>query len=306
MNNAHDALALVQHGTPAFPVKLFRVGKEDIELCTQKYLNGVPMIQYHALPLHCHDDYEIIYIKQGSLSFDIEGQIYDVKPGDILNINSYELHSATTHTSESLYYSIVFNIRFLESKYNDSCQHKYIDPLQRSTSFFVNRIPESNQGKVAERCLLDIIQDMQTEYNGYELNVRACLYHYIALCYANGYIRGIGKNQKLNTRKNYFIQEANRFIEAGYTKNITIDDAASALNYSKFAFCRVFKKAFGTSFMDYVNRYRINIAWQLLKDDRLSITDVAYLVGYNSSAYFSRVFRSYIGISPSQVSKIKI
>jgi len=66
---------------------------------------------------------------------------------------------------------------------------------------------------------------------------------------------------------------------------------------------RIFRRELGISPWDYLNRYRIKQAKELLTNTQDSITSVALRVGFNDPAYFSRVFRKQVGQSPSTFRK---
>lgn len=62
----------------------------------------------------------------------------------------------------------------------------------------------------------------------------------------------------------------------------------------------IFKNQFNTSFKEYLNLIRLTESKRLLKETSLSISEIAYLVGYNNVTHFNRVFKEKIGISPSE------
>lgn len=70
------------------------------------------------------------------------------------------------------------------------------------------------------------------------------------------------------------------------------------LHLNKDYFCRLFKKATGTSVIEYLNFARVCKAEELLKSD-MNITDIAYTVGFSSLSYFNRSFNKYKGYSPT-------
>lgn len=63
----------------------------------------------------------------------------------------------------------------------------------------------------------------------------------------------------------------------------------------------MFRKVTGKSVIDYLNRFRIDMAKKLLLDTDLSISDVADMVGFQSEAYFSNVARKVTGMSPARL-----
>jgi AraC-like DNA-binding protein len=88
---------------------------------------------------------------------------------------------------------------------------------------------------------------------------------------------------------------------------ISMQEAARAINYSETYFCKMFKQQFGQNFTTYLTEYRINEAKKLLKQPYMNVKEVSAKVGYTDSSYFARVFRRSVGISPSdyQLQRIK-
>jgi len=66
----------------------------------------------------------------------------------------------------------------------------------------------------------------------------------------------------------------------------------------KRSFLRVFKKAMGLSPIAYLIRVRVSRAAELLQNDEMSITDVAFELNYEDSSYFTRQFQEIMGMTP--------
>jgi AraC-like DNA-binding protein len=90
-------------------------------------------------------------------------------------------------------------------------------------------------------------------------------------------------------------------VEKNYHAKITSEEAARLCGMSPFRFGRAFKDAFGMAFRDYVVRVRLEEAGRLLQNPQMSVTEVAYAVGFNDLSYFSRVFKRHFGVSPSMM-----
>lgn len=82
--------------------------------------------------------------------------------------------------------------------------------------------------------------------------------------------------------------------------NLNIDDFARSMNYGRSTFYRKVKGLLGTTPNDYVKQLRMQTALELLKDDTLTIAEVAYKVGISDAHYFSKMFKASFGISPTQ------
>jgi AraC-like DNA-binding protein len=80
---------------------------------------------------------------------------------------------------------------------------------------------------------------------------------------------------------------------------VSLEEVAKAMHVSKFYFCKMFKKATGLTFTDYLGRVRIEKAKAFLLNPHLRISEIAYMVGFQSLTHFNRVFRNLTGESPS-------
>ncbi len=95
------------------------------------------------------------------------------------------------------------------------------------------------------------------------------------------------------------ITRAKQFINEHQTGEISLTDVARAVNTSTFYFCKLFKKATGLHFTEYLSRIRIEKAKNLLLNPNLRVTEIAYAVGFQSLSHFNRVFKKIAGQSPT-------
>ncbi len=96
------------------------------------------------------------------------------------------------------------------------------------------------------------------------------------------------------------ITRAKEFIAAHQDEALSLGAVAKSVNTSTFYFCKLFKKATGLNFTDYVSRVRIEKAKNLLLNPNTRISEVAYEVGFQSLTHFNRVFRKVVGQSPTE------
>jgi AraC-like DNA-binding protein len=87
------------------------------------------------------------------------------------------------------------------------------------------------------------------------------------------------------------------FEESG--RAITLQEVADRANLSKEAFCRFFKLRTRKTFTQYLQQIRISQAKKLLLESDLSISEIAFQVGFENLSYFNRCFKSLTGTSPN-------
>jgi AraC-like DNA-binding protein len=96
------------------------------------------------------------------------------------------------------------------------------------------------------------------------------------------------------------ITKAKEFIQEKHAEDLTLSQAARAVNTSTFYFCKLFKKVTGINFTDYLSRVRIEKAKNLLLNPNLRISEIAFEVGFQSLTHFNRVFKRIVGQAPTQ------
>ena len=90
------------------------------------------------------------------------------------------------------------------------------------------------------------------------------------------------------------------YIHTNYSEKISLNDIARVCSLSPFQFSRAFKREQGMTPWQFIVQYRISKAMELLRTPGISVTEVAFAVGFNDLSYFARRFRQYAGVSPSK------
>jgi AraC-like DNA-binding protein len=95
------------------------------------------------------------------------------------------------------------------------------------------------------------------------------------------------------------IARARTFIAEHQSEQLSLSQVARAVNMSGFYFCKVFKRATGLTFTDYVARSRVEAVKKMLLNPHMRVSEAAYAAGFQSLSQFNRVFRRVAGESPS-------
>ncbi len=96
------------------------------------------------------------------------------------------------------------------------------------------------------------------------------------------------------------ISKAKAYIDENYQKDISLDDVSRHVDISPYYFSKLFKQEDGRTFIEYLTGLRIREARRLLRNPGLSIKEIGIMCGYADPNYFSRIFKKYEGVTPSE------
>ena len=106
-----------------------------------------------------------------------------------------------------------------------------------------------------------------------------------------------------NAKCNVIIFKAVEHIKENYYKDLTIETLAEFVGKTPNYFSHLFKKEFGMTFSEYVNRIRIGKAKEMILNTNLLVYEIAEKVGYREYAYFVQVFKKIEGRPPTNIRK---
>ena len=119
------------------------------------------------------------------------------------------------------------------------------------------------------------------------------------------YISSLPSNGELPTGRvsameQKFLRSIQEYVSANLHRNITLDDIAEVVCMSPSSLYKKMKEYSGLSPMEYVMKVRLHRAVELLKDDSVSVQEVASAVGFNTHSFFSECFKREFGMTPRQ------
>ncbi len=105
---------------------------------------------------------------------------------------------------------------------------------------------------------------------------------------------------KEEVQVNEMIGKAIEYMKSNFQHNVSLDDVSRVVNVSSYYFSKVFKESMKENFIDYLTKLRIEEAKRLLGEKQLSVKEICVEVGYGDPNYFSRIFKKYEGITPTE------
>lgn len=143
------------------------------------------------------------------------------------------------------------------------------------------------------RSLLRRIADAGDNTPAADAEMAGCLYLLLA------HLIRMNRRQPGGNPHQTYVANALKYIQYNYANDIGVNDISQYVGISRSQLYRAFLQDFGVSPHNYLQTYRINEACSLLQDPAYSVTEVAGSVGFNDPLYFSRVFKSIKGCTPS-------
>ncbi|WP_088104842.1 response regulator transcription factor [Halalkalibacter urbisdiaboli] len=96
------------------------------------------------------------------------------------------------------------------------------------------------------------------------------------------------------------IWKATKYVETHIHEKITMEKVAQHLYLNPSYFSRIFKKETGDTFIDYVNRAKIEKAYHYLVESNNTVEDIASRLGYDNTSYFIKLFKKYTNKTPAE------
>lgn len=245
---------------------------------------------------HSHDFLEISIILEGESNYHFDHQTTRLGAGRVLLFNPGVMHSESQSTGT---YSHQLHI---------GLRNISLEGLPRN--FFPNKTPLIDLGEYHCQFLEKAWQLAQ------EFNEQKSEYHLLGkglVLELLGYLlRSLEEQQgnKVTTslsttakRQQNLVNHTIYYLENHHNQEITLEQLADKLYVSPTHLSKVFKEETGLSPINYLIQIRLKHARELLKDDNLTVKEVAQAVGYQDAYHFSKLFKKYYGKAPSQLEK---
>lgn len=284
-----DKRELKAHGTYEFPVNISRKRLSS-------YGTG-------SFPWHWHDEVELTLVLSGEIDYRVNDSRYLLKAGEGLFCNADALHSGCRVESgqDCDYVSLTFHPRLLGGYEGCVIRRKFVDRIVSSGSLPSLRLsPEEPWQARALEALQGIYRLSQDRPETYELEVQRLLLGIWGDLYRHWEDQGAPPSDPERMERLRVILS---YLHENYGEKITLEDVAKQVGLCKSECCRFFRRQMRQSLFEYLLDYRVGRSLPLLKVGRLTVAEVASQVGFSNPAYFSKVFRTRMKLSPREYQK---
>ncbi len=238
----------------------------------------------HAIPLHWHENIEIVLVTAGEGVINCDTRQLRVKKDDIVVVNSNYMHGFSTDQALFSYAYLIVDRSFCIANYFDTNLIRFqelfqdaeiVQWIQEICLKFDNKENSKYRVQMIRAMVLKLMVKLCMEYSTDERAPHVDSHLLSRLKQAIGYIRS----------------ESNR--------DLSLDEVADFAGLSKFYFAREFHRITGNTFVSYLNLVRCENAKKMLIENQKNIGEIARACGFENQSYFTRRFRSYTGMLPS-------
>ena len=238
--------------------------------------------------MHTHPFSEIFYVVNGNGLFKIKDEDFSVKTHDLVIVNANLLHTESSKDANPLEY-IVLGIDGMSLK-----------PANNPDLFAESLYSIQNCGnnRNAISFYLDSILREAAAKNEHYETICHKLAEILVLAIARGIESDIILTADATSNKDgAYIKN---YIDVHFAQDLNLDTLAEATYMNKFYLSHIFRRSFGTSPINYLIERRISTAQFLLETTKYSIAEISEIVGYNSTSYFSQIFKKRTGSTPRE------
>lgn len=253
-----------------------------------------------VVPWHWHEELEFNYAYQGTIMIETLNCTYTIQQGEAYFINTNVMNTKRKGESSTsaMEHAHLFHPVLLTGHFRSIFQTKYLNPVLQNQSIEVMIIKEDTKsGKEFLRLLHKLTElhrqkDQEFEIRSILGKAWMVLMEEIAVQQTRKNAPAFYKQERLKSMLNY--------LHTNYARRLTLSDLAKHVGISEKECIRSFKALFHQTPIEYLVEYRIEQAKRLLRETDESITNIAFMTGFNNCTYFGKTFRKITQMTPKE------
>ena len=253
-----------------------------------------------VLTPHCHYPIEVNCFLSGSGEYAIAEQTYHIQPGAVFVFGNNVIHRITSICSDEPL--DILKVHFSPSILLEDPGFSHFHEIFFRTSGYSVISPDSSyQAQICATLKMMVEENEKKEFLSKELMTS----YLFILCTVIA--RHIRKNEpqlakeQFRSDNHFAIFSTIEFINQNLHCNLNIDQLAQMAQMSKNSYLFWFKHFNGISPYSYIQSKRILKAIKLLKQQKMTVTQIAFECGYNNTVSFNKAFKKVMGCTPSDL-----
>ena len=252
-------------------------------------------------PIHFHDDIEVVYVLDGSVTLRNGYYTYSLRQGDIYILNDREMHSFESTGEDNMVMMLQMDLSYFSRYYNSL-----------KNCFFVTDTEDDSDESldVLKDILARIMMEVLQKGYGYEHKVIENTHNLIASLMADFQYfvmeDGRFKNETRNKGNKILAGRLNRitdYMYDNYNRKLTLSEIADREHLSIYYLSHIIKGATGLSFQDLLSYIRVEESEKLLLGTNKKIGAIAEETGFSAVRYYIKHFEHWFGMHPLEYRK---
>lgn len=241
-------------------------------------------------PMHWHNNIEIVFVISGEVKAKINNLEFVVHKGEILFVNSNELHETEANNKNEIEaITILLSYDFMKQYYPQ------ID------SYYFELEGREEESKKIKELMVKCADEYKEKGEVYELKISILLMELCKILIENCKVKRDRENIVIQDEKNIQnVKRAIAYMEENYELNLCLKDIAYEIGMAPTYFERFFKKNTGETFYSYLNKIRLYYSYKELINTDLSITEIALNNGFANVKSFIEVFKRTYNMTPGK------
>ncbi len=252
----------------------------------------------HLFYWHFHPELELVYIEGAKAKRHVGDHISEFKESDLVLIGSNIPHLNFDHGITTNYRQEVLHIApaFKDQTLDALPELKQIDRLLELSKYGIafSGVTKTEVGALLKE--LYTLEPFAFFMSVMTILKRLSTSKEFELLHKTPFINKYNEKEQKRLRTIY------AFIDERYQGKISLNEVANLCNLTKPAFCRYFKKNTGSTFIQFLNQYRVSQAKRYLLLGN-NVTETCFACGFESLSYFNRSFKKIVGENPSAFTK---
>jgi AraC-like DNA-binding protein len=252
--------------------------------------------------LHTHDVMEILVFLSGDCEFFCEGKTYTLRRGDVVVVPPYAVHQATVKNIDN-YERIIVNIskRLMADFVSSSPSLNENIVYQKTQGSYVLHLNSASFQEIIS-FLHEITHRIKNGEKSFSFTLQYLLFQTLqVILNPESRLPNLRNKDELDDRFLSILE----YIESHLTQSdLSLDNVSSHFHLNKYYFSHYFKKHMNLPFYRYVSLKRLSFAVTMIKQNQISIEEIALKCGFPDYSSFYRLFKKEYNLSPKNLQKV--
>ncbi len=243
---------------------------------------------------HWQKEIELVYIRDGSVSFHVSDQSFTAHAGDLVICESGQIHYSDSYNTKNHLDFLIFDTNVISSRFHN--------PHFKNALVTAAELESYGLSDALQRVFTLVPEELHKKQPYYKDIVKSAICEFWFLLKRSLPRVEKAKDDSRRARMLEEFQELLDYIDKHFAEELDLEYASSMMHFSPSHFSKTFKKLMGMNYVTYINMVRIEQAIQMLSTNQYRMTDIALECGFTNIRNFNRVFKEITGYTPTDFS----